>query len=59
LIGNLITSAVTVNPLNSNILQNISTASKANGGHNKINPIGDKNPNKAKYIQAADYYLKR
>ncbi|WP_159102736.1 DUF6443 domain-containing protein [Flectobacillus major] len=36
-----------------------STASKANGGHNKINAIGDKNPNKAKYIQAADDYLKR
>ena len=36
-----------------------STASKSNGGHNKINAIGDKNPNKAKYIQAADNYLKR
>lgn len=36
-----------------------STASKENGGHNKINAIGDKNLNKTKYIQAADDYLKK
>ncbi|WP_273211719.1 RHS repeat-associated core domain-containing protein [Runella zeae] len=36
-----------------------STASKANGGHNKIEAIRDKNPNKPIYLQAADNYLKR
>ena len=36
-----------------------STASKANGGHNKINAINENNSNKPIYIQAAEDYLKR